>query len=135
MDNAGVFTLAAEQLGAAVTSKELTAITDLDGMTAVSLIAEFAYGSATTGATAIVKVQTSFDGGTAWYDVARFDFAVASVVKKCNLEGLLSLAVGAYAALSAEGVNDGLLGDRLRVVLTTTDTYSNTTLSVRASVR
>ena len=135
MDNAGTFTLASEQITAARTAAALTAVEDLDGMTAVTLVARFSYGSVASGGTCAAVVQTSLDGGTYWYDIARFDFTTANAVKKCNLEGLLSVAVGSYSVLASEGVNDGLLGDRLRVVITSVDTYANTTLDVRASVR
>ena len=46
-----------------------------------------------------------------------------------------SKAVTSYAALSANSVNDGVLGDRLRVVIDSTGTYVNTVLSVIAAVR
>ena len=41
----------------------------------------------------------------------------------------------AYAALAAEGVYDGVLGDQLRAVITTTGTYTSTTFNIRAAVR
>jgi len=129
----GIFTLAAKQITVAVAAEAQTAIEDLDGMTAVTLEAVFAYGSG--GATAIAVVQTSADGGTNWRDIVRFDFTTASAVKVANLSGLLSKAVTVYAVLAAEGVLDGILGNKLRAVITTTGTYVNSTLSVRAAVR
>jgi len=132
MTNAGVFPLAALQIAGAKTAL-LTAITDLDGMSAVTLWASFQYGSG--GATCSAIVVTSFDGGVSWCQVTRFDFATATAIKTANLNGLQSKAVAAYVDLSAEGVNDGLLGDRLAVLVVSTGTYVNTTLSVRASVR
>lgn len=133
MNNPGVFTLAALSISAAKPLALLTPIEDLDGMTAVTLEANFQYGSG--GATCSAIVVTSFDGGTTWRHVARFDFTTAAAVKVANLSGLLSKAVTAYADLASEGVNDGLLGDQLAVYLVSTGTYVNTTLSVRASVR
>lgn len=133
MDNPGVFTLAALQLGAAMPQTLLTPTTDLDGMTAVTLDVDFEYG--TGSGTASVIVATSFDGGTTWRHIARFDFTTAKRVAQCNLEGLLSKAVTTYADLAIEGVNDGILGDSLAAFVTTTGSYSGTTLSVRASVR
>lgn len=132
MDSPGVFTLAAVQIAAPVSAAAQPAIDGLDGMTAVSLEARFAYGSG--GLTASAVVRTTFDG-TNWLDIARFDFTTAAAVKVANLEGLLSKAVTAYAALGSEGVNDGVLGNQLRCDVTTTGNYTNTTLSVRASVR
>jgi len=78
---------------------------------------------------------TSLDDGQTQIQIARFDFTTASAIKTANVSGLLSKAVAAYADLAAEGVNDGLLGDRLAVKLITTGTYSGTVLSVRAAVR
>ncbi|MDB5611937.1 MAG: hypothetical protein JWP25_8837 [Bradyrhizobium sp.] len=133
MDNAGRFDLATLQISAAVPQSLLTPIADLNGMTAVTLDVDFKYGAG--GSTVSVIVATSFDLGTTWRHIARFDFTTASAVKQCNLEGLLSKAVSAYADLASEGVNDGILGNMLAAIVTTTGTYTATTLSVRASVR
>ncbi len=91
------------------------------------------YGSGS--GTAIAIIATSFDGGTSWRHIARFDFATQSRIAHCNLEGLLSKNITTYADLAAEGVNDGIFGDRLALYIATTGTYSGTTLTVRASVR
>ena len=128
----GCFTLAAQAITAPVTAEELTAIGDLDGMLAVTLEAHFAYGSGGTTLSAVV--QTTIDG-TNWRDVARFDFTTADDVKACNLSGLTPKGVSSFAALSSQGVNDGFLGNALRAVLTSTGTYVNSTLSLRASIR
>ena len=134
MDNPGVYTLAVVSPTTAVAAAAgvQTPIANLDGMTAVSIEASFQYGSGGTTATAVV--QTSFDGSI-WRDIARFDFATSTAVKHCNLEGLLSKGITAYAALGSEGVYDGVLGNQLRAVISSTGTYANTILSVRASVR
>lgn len=132
MDSPGVYSLAALSLTTAISASAQTAIVDLDGMTAVTLEARFSYGSGGTSCSALC--QTTMDG-TNWIDIASFDFTTASATKHCNLEGLLSKAVTAYAALSANTVYDGVLGDRLRCVVTSVGVYANTTLSVRASVR
>jgi hypothetical protein len=133
MDSPGLKSLAALAITVAQSATALTAIDDLAGMTAVTLEASFQYGSGGTSCSAVV--QTTFDDGTTWRDIARFDFTTATAVKHCNLEGLLSKAVTAYAALASEGVYDGVLGDQLRAVVTSVGTYANTVLSVRASVR
>jgi hypothetical protein len=132
MDNPGIKSLASEAITVARTAAPLTVIDDLDGMTAITLEAAFSYGAG--GTSCSVVVQTTFDD-TAWRDIARFDFTTASATKHCNLEGLLSKAVTAYAALGSEGVYDGVLGASLRAVITSVGTYSNTVLSVKASVR
>jgi hypothetical protein len=133
MNLPGVYTLANLSPTTALTASAQTATVKLDGITAVTLEAAYQYGSG--GASASVLVQTSFDGGTTWRDIARFDFTNVPATKHCNLEGLLSKAVTAYAALAAEGVYDGVLGNYLRAVITTVGVNANTTLSVRASVR
>lgn len=133
MENAGLHTLASLPVTTALTASAQTAVTDLDSMTATTIEAVLQYGSGGTSIDAVV--QTSFDGGTVWLDVARFSFTTASATKVANLSGLLSKAVTTYAALSGEGVLDGVLGDRLRAIVTSVGTYAETTLAVRAAVR
>src|SRR5450759_24099 len=123
MDNSSDYTLAALNMAAALTAQVQTTIDSLDGMAAANLVANFAYGSG--GTTASVTVQTSFDGGTVWYDIVRFDFTTSSRRAFCNNEVLLSVAPTTYAALASEGHNDGLLGNMLRAVVTTTGVYVN----------
>lgn len=133
MENPDTYTLAALAVTAPLTASAQTATEGLDGISAVTIEARFAYGSG--GTTCAAVVQTSFDGGTTWIDIARFDFTTASATKVANLSGHLSKAVSAYTALAAEGVFDGVLSDMLRAVITSTGTYVNTTISVRAAVR
>ena len=133
MNNPGVFTLANLAIGAAVTTQAQTPIVTLAGMAAVTLEVAFGYGSG--GDTLSVTVQTSFDRGSIWRDVARFDFSDASAVRHCTIAGLSGTGITDYADLAAEDVNPGLLGDCLRAVVTSTGVYADTTLAVRASVR
>lgn len=136
MDNPGVQTLAALQISAAISQSLLMPSqgpADLSGMAAVTLDVRFAYGAGS--GTVSVIIVTSFDGASSLRHVARFDFANADGVKTANLSGLVSKGITAYDDLASEGVNDGLLGDMLAVLLTTTGSYTNSTLSVRASVR
>lgn len=129
-----VYVLAAKQITTALAAEAQTAIESLAGASAVTIEAQLQYGSG--GTTAIAVVQTRMGAETLWRDVARLDFATSSAIKHCNLNGHLSKAVTAYAVLGAEGVYDGVLGDQLRSVLTTTGTYAgDTVLTVRASVR
>lgn len=110
-------------------------ISDLAGMTAVSIQARFAYGSG--GTTAKVYVQTSLSQSNDWVDVACIAFATTSETQVLNLSGLTpkGLTVPTDGALTDDTVLDGILGDRLRVKVVSVGTYANTTLSVRASVR
>lgn len=134
MDNPGTYVLFAGTITAAMTSEAQTEIADLEGMLSASIVARLAYGSGGTSVAA--TVETSLDGGTTWYQVARFDFTTSSTTKYANLSGLTAKAAAAYAALSAEGVNDGLLGPIFRANLTTVGTYAgNTVLDIRMSCR
>jgi hypothetical protein len=133
MDNSGIFTLAALPISAARSLALLSPISDLDGMSSVSLEASFQYGSG--GTTCSLIVATSFDGGTTWRHIARFDFTTAAAVKTANIQASAAKSVGAYTDLASEGVNDGVLGNMLAIFIVSTGTYVNTTASVRASVR
>jgi len=105
----------------------------LEGMLSASFEIDFAYGSG--GTTAILLVQTRL-GGVNWLDIARADFAQADRRVVFNLSALTAKGITTYAALAAEGVNDGLLGPDLRAVLSTTGTYAgNTSIAVKATVR
>lgn len=133
MDNPGLKVLFAAPIDVPKTGSVVSAIMSLTGMLAVTLEFNFQYGSG--GSTCSAIVATSFDGGTTRRHIARADFTTTSSVKVLNLSGLLSKAVTDYADLAAPGVLDGILGDQLQVILTSTGTYANTNLSVRASVR
>lgn len=140
----GIYNLGDRAISAALTNEVITAgvssdgvdqefIDGLDWMAAVTLFANFTYGAG--GTTLIGVVETTLDGVN-WIQIARFDFTTASAAKRANLSGLTPVGVAAVAALGADAVLDGILGDRLRVKITSTGTYSgNTSLSVRASVR
>ena len=128
-----VKTLVSTGITTALSAQAQTAITGQDGATGLTLVASFLYGSG--GTSAVVVVSTSCDGGSVWYDIAYFGFTTASATKYANLSGLTPKAPAAYAALVADGVNDGLICPQIRAVLTTVGTYANSTLSVRASLR
>ena len=134
MNNPGIQSLGDFTLTAAG-SQSGAAVAGLDGMTSVTVSARLAYGSG--GTTAVCVVQTSINQGTTWVDVARFDFSTAGAEKVVNLSGLTARTSPlSVAALASEGCNDGILGDRLRAVVTTTGTYAGSTVaSIRASVR
>lgn len=131
MNNPGLYTLATVSITTALTASAQTAIDDLDGMSGIML--ECSVLGASGGSTIKAWVQTSLDGGTTWRDVALFEFTTSAVTKWCVLSKATK-SIASYAALASEGVNDGYFGDRLRAVLTTTGTYSNTTLALRAHV-
>lgn len=122
----GSYVLFAGGITTALAAQAQTAIEDLDGMTAMTLVAKFTYGSSGTSVAAVV--QTSIDGGTTWYDIARFDFTTSSAIKYINLSGLTYKAVGDLAVLNSAGQNDGILGEQIRAVLTSVGTYAGGTL-------
>lgn len=128
-----VKTLVSTGITTALSAQAQTPITGQDGVTAATIEANFQYGSG--GASVSVLVQTTMDAGTTWRDVARFDFTTSTDVRYATLSGLTPKSNTAYVALAAAGVNDGLLGNQLRAVITSVGTYANTTLSVRASLR
>jgi hypothetical protein len=142
----GLYNLGDEAITAAVTNVVITDgvssagvaqsfIDGLESATAVTLQANFTYGSG--GTNLKVDVETSLDQGTTWIPITRFAFTTASAEKVVNLSGLTPVTtVYTPATLSDDAVKDGILGDRLRCRITSTGTYGgNTSLSIRASVR
>jgi hypothetical protein len=109
-----------------------TPLTNLGGMSRLTLSARLAYGSG--GTTVIAVVQTSLNQGTTWIDIARFDFATTGLEKVMNLTTNTSLT-SPYTVidLAAEGGLNNVLGDQLRAVVTSTGTYAGSTvLALRA---
>jgi hypothetical protein len=130
MDNPGVYPLFASNIATAMTSVAQTAIDDLDGEESVTFIAEV-FGTLTGGATIDLLAQTTFDGGTTWYDVGLFHFT-AGGMKYGTISRKAGGDVQAYAALIEEGFNHGLLGQQLRAVVSASGTFSGVTASLRA---
>lgn len=99
----------------------------------------FTYGAAGTSCKAYV--QTSFDGGQTFVDVACFAHLTTSLNRYYNISGLTP--VTAVATLNDNSNHiadntcvDGVVGDQWRVVLVTTGTYTtNTTIQVYAIAR
>ncbi len=134
MNSPGSYTLFAGAITAALSAQAQTAIEDLEGIEALSLVARFVYGSSGTSLAAVV--QTTVDGGTVWHDIARFDFTTASAIKYANLSGLTYKAAAALSSLGSEGQNDGLLGPMVRAVITSVGVYAgNTLLDLRMVAR
>lgn len=136
MNSPGYYSLADTAITTALTGSAQTAIENLEGMLAASIQAKFAYGSG--GTTTKVYVQTTLDDGITWVDVASFAFTTASATKIVNLSGLTpktTAVTPSDGALADDTCVDGVLGDALRVKLTTTGTYVNTTLSCKLIAR
>lgn len=84
----------------------------------------------TGGSSLDAYVQTSFDGGTTWCDIAEFSFVNTAARKVYNLSRLTpitSIATPTDGSLSANTVNSGLLGSHYRAKWTSTGTYSGGT--------
>lgn len=100
----------------------------------VTLQGNFTYGSG--GLTADAWVQTTFDEGATWSDIANFHFTTSSARKAFNLSSLTPVTTQATptdGTLAANTAVDGLIGGKLRVKVTTTGTYAgNTTLAIDA---
>jgi hypothetical protein len=100
------------------------------------LQADFTYGSG--GTTVSAFVQTTFDGGATWVDAANFSFATASAIKAFNLNAnaaVIAPLTPANGTLTANTAIAEMIGNRWRVLLTTTGTYSNTTLRIDIAPR
>lgn len=126
-----------ETITTAQTASTKTAVRGLAAAKAVGLQCVFTYGSG--GTTAKVYVQTSFDAGATWVDIAMFDHATTSLNRTYNLSALTPVTT-VYTVtdgtLTANTAKDGLIGDQLRVKFTSTGTYAGTTtMAVYAIVK
>src|SRR6266705_895404 len=130
----GIFNLGDEPITVAVTNIVITDgvsaqnvaqsfIDGLDWMAAVTLQANFTYGSG--GTNLKVDIETALDQCLTWIPIARFAFTTSSAEKVINLSGLTPVTtVYTQATLSDDAVKDGILGDRLRAKITSTGTYA-----------
>lgn len=105
----------------------------LYAMNSLAAEANFVYGSA--GTTVKAWLQTSLDGGDNWIDIANFAFTTTSARKVTALNATTvpaALPTTPTDGTAADDTEiDGILGDRLRVKLTTTGTYAgDTTLDI-----
>lgn len=78
------------------------------------------------GTTAKAWVQTSFDGGTTWNDIANFAFTTTTARRIYHLTAaaVTTIATPTEGTLADNTAVNGLLGTVLRVKLTTTGTYT-----------
>lgn len=103
------------------------------------LEAQFVYVGG--GTSADVYVQTSIDGGTTWFDVANFHFltTTASKISAVVAEPSTPFTAGTVpgtGALAANTVLNGIIGDRIRALVTTVGTYTGaTTLRVDVATK
>jgi hypothetical protein len=142
MNNPGVFDLGDRVITTALTGEIITSgvneyIDNLEGMLAANIEIRFAYGAG--GTDCKVFVQTSLDQDTTWIDVIQAAFDTSSKTNVYNLSGLapiMSAVNPTDGGASDDSCIDGILGDRWRVKITSTGTYTtNTTVSVRLTAR
>lgn len=115
----------------AQTAATTTAITGLARCQSIAIQCNFTYGSGGTSVDAYI--QTSFDSGSTWVDIAEFSVTTSNYRKLYNLSALTPIT-SVYAAtdgsLSANSSKDGLIGDQLRVKWTSVGTYAGSTSMV-----
>jgi hypothetical protein len=91
----------------------------------------FIYGSG--GTTVDAYLQTSFDGGATWTDIANFHFLLASARKVVNLNAQTpqtTQVTPTDGSMAANTAQDGVLGPIFRVKYQSTGIYVGTTLRV-----
>lgn len=94
----------------------------------LTLQAAFNYGAGGTNVKA--WVQTTFDGGVSWADIASFAFATTAGRRLFNLGRAVAITTQATptdGTLADNTAVNGLIGPALRVKYTTTGTYTGAT--------
>lgn len=101
------------------------------GTKTLTLLCNFDYGG--DGTSAKAYVQTSFDGGNTWLDIACFAATTASAKKLANLSALTPVATfytPTDEQLADNTTKDGLIGPLLRVKYVTVGTYILSNLQI-----
>ena len=100
---------------------------DFVGMKSLTVEVNFTYGSG--GTNAKVWIQTSLDGGTTWVDIMAFAFTTASVraIMTVLMASVATPVTPLLQSLTDDTTQNGILGDRLRALITTTGTYAGST--------
>lgn len=128
---AGATVLGSSPITTAVTNQiSPKVIPGLGKLQSLSLIVTFNYVSG--GTSAKVYVQTTLDG-VRWYDIASFAFTTAGAVKSAHI----TMGTGVTTATPTTGtladntVQQGVMGDQIRYVITSVGTYgAGTTVEV-----
>ena len=92
-----------------------------------SLSVQAKFVRAAGGTSCKVYLQTSFDGGVTWVDIACLAFLTTTATKISAVRPYIAMAaayVPTDATLTDDTIKDGLLGDRLRVKYVVVGTYS-----------
>jgi hypothetical protein len=129
--------LMSEEITTAQTAAVKTAAQTLSRAKSIAFQCNFTYGSGGTSAKAYV--QTTFDDGTTWVDIACFAHTTSSLRRCVNLNGSTSVTTiytATDGSLTDDTVKDGLIGSQLRVKFTSVGTYAgSTTMVIKAVVR
>ncbi len=123
--------LGSQTITTALTGEVVATVTGLTAKDWLSLEAVFSYGSG--GTDVDTDIETSFDSGSTWIKIARFNNTTATARKQltCLAASAVTSAVDISAAPSDNTCRSGILGDRIRMVVTSTGTYAgNTTITV-----
>jgi hypothetical protein len=126
-----------ETITTAQTASTKTAALTLARAKSVSLQCNFTYGSSGTSAKAYV--QTSFDDGATWVDIACFALTTSSLRTCANVSAatpVTTIYTATDGTLADNTVKDGLIGSQLRVKFTSVGTYAgSTTMTIYAVVK
>ena len=115
---------------AAASAGNLSAVANAQGALPQNLTihANFLYGSGGTSVDAYV--QSSFDGGSNWCDIANLHFTTSAARKVFHLQRGTSVTTQATptdGSLASNTAVDGLLGSQYRVKWTSVGTYGGAT--------
>lgn len=131
IDGQRIILLSALSITTAVTGVTTTPVKYLSGLNTLVALATFTYGSG--GTTAKFWVQTSFDGGATWADIMSFAFTTATGSKLSSVSGYIAptaqAAAPTDATLADNTINQGILGNAIRLKYTTTGTYAGGTVA------
>jgi hypothetical protein len=122
---------------AALSGVATTPVEILSGMKYVAFQVRFVYGS--SGTTAKFWLQTTFDNGSTWCDIANLARTTASLntVVSTTLTSGTALATPTTltdGTLADNTIVQGLLGSQLRLKYTTTGTYAGSTTAFASAV-
>ncbi|SDF83779.1 hypothetical protein [Thalassobaculum litoreum] len=121
-----------QEITTALTGEVVATKTGFTGKSWVAFELIFTYGSG--GTDVDVDMETSLDEGSTWIKIARFNETTSTdrAYMTCLAAAAVSSAVSISAAPSDNTARSGILGDRLRMVVTSTGTYAGST-SVRVN--
>lgn len=129
--------LMSETITTAQTASVKTSVNGLARAKSLAVYFNFTYGSGGTSVDAYL--QTSFDGGTTWIDIAQYSGTTASQKRLYNLSAataVTTIYTPTDGSMTANTCKDGFIGDLLRVKFTSVGTYAgSTTMQVYATVK